>query len=248
MKRIKSDITLSLGRIKGDSYSRAYMQVKKIDRRLTLGDVRKKMVVLDVGGGLGLDDLFFAQKGAYPVVADLSYEDLKKGREICRDLRLLDNLSHLVADARHLPFKNGCFDVVTSFSAIEHLPKRHEFKVWIREMTRVLKYGGKFILVTSNKGWIMYPLAKLKMALKLRSTEHFFTPDEILKELGKCRLAVEAYESDIVFYRGYSLIPLPARSAELLENLLNRLSRILCSHAICGRMGFRCTKRFRSSR
>jgi len=55
-------------------------------------------VVLDVGGGLGLDDLLFAHKGAYSIVVDLSYEDLKKGKRICKDLELHDRIDYLIAD------------------------------------------------------------------------------------------------------------------------------------------------------
>lgn len=242
MKRILSAVTLCLGEITGNAYAETYMQIKKVDRRLSLRKVSQGMVILDVGGGLGLDDLLFAHKGAYPVVADLSHEDLKKGKRICKDLRLHNNFDHLIADARHLPFKNGSFDMVTSFSAVEHLPQRYKFKVWIREMTRVLKNGGKFILVTSNKLWIMYPIARLSFALKRHSPEHFFTPKEIMDELKQCNIRVEAFDAGIIFYRKYFLTPLPNELAEALENLMNRLDKFRCFKFLCGRIGVRGTK------
>jgi len=242
MKRILFAVTRCLGEIEGDAYAKTYMQIKKIDRRLSLRNVSQKMVILDVGGGLGLDDLLFAHKGAYPVVVDLGCEDLKKGKRICKDLGLHDNFDHLVADARHLPFKNGSFDMVSSFSAIEHLPKRYEFKVWIREMARVLKNCGKFILTTSNRLWIMYPIAKLSFTLKRHSPEHFFTPEEIMDELKQYNIRIEAFDAGIVLYRRYFLIALPNELAEALENLLNQLDRFHCFKFLCGRMGVRGTK------
>jgi len=159
MRHLLSAVTCRFGKIKGDVYAKAYMKVKEVDRRLSLESVGSEVAVLDVGGGLGLDDLLFAYKGAYSVVVDLSRDDLKKGKGICKDLELHDRIDYfLIADARKLPFVDEAFDVVTWFSAIEHLPYRYGFKVLIREMTRVLKSGGKFILTTSNKSWIMYPI------------------------------------------------------------------------------------------
>ncbi len=238
-----SAVTKRLGEIKGDVYARAYMKAKEVDRRLSLETVGSESVVLDVGGGLGLDDLLFASKGAHSVVVDLNYEDLKKGKEICKVFNLRDKIEYLIADARKLPFVDEAFDVVTSFSAMEHSPSRCEFKVWVGEMTRVLKNGGKFILTTSNKSWIMYPIAKLLISLKRRSSEHFFRPKEIVEKLKQCNLNIETFDAGIIFYRGYSLIPLPKNIGEVLENLLNQLDGFHTFQIICGRMGFRAKKK-----
>lgn len=139
MRHVLSAVTSRFGKIKGNAYARAYLKVKEVDRRLSLESVVSEVVVLDVGGGLGLDDLLVAYKGAYSVVVDLNYEDLKKGKRICKNFKLHDRNNYLIADTRKLPFVDGVFDVATSFSAIEHLPCRCGFKIWIREMMRVLK-------------------------------------------------------------------------------------------------------------
>lgn len=242
MKSILSAVTLCLGKITGNAYAETYMRIKKVDRRLSLKMISPSMSILDVGGGLGLDDLLFAHEGAHPVIVDLNHEDLKNGKRICRDLRLHDNFNHLIADARHLPFKNESFDMVTSFSSIEHLPKRYQFKIWIREMTRVLKNRGKFILTTSNKLWVMHPIARLSFGLKRHSPEHFFTPKEIVAESEQCNIRVEAFDAGTIFYRNYFLIPLPNKLAEALENLANQLEKLHYLKLLCGRMGIRGTK------
>ena len=158
-------------------------------------------------------------------------------------MKLRDNFDHLIADARHMPFKIGSFDIVTSFSAIEHLPQRWEFKVWIGEMVQVLKNGGKLVLTTSNKLWIMYPIAKLLATLKHRSPEHFFTPKEIMDELKRCNLTIETFDAGTIFYRGYSLIPLPNELAEVLENLLNRLDNFIAFELFAGELVFAAQKK-----
>lgn len=239
-----SAITLHLGKIIGDTEARAYMKIKAVDRRLSLKTIHPNTILLDVGGGWGLDDLLFAHKGANSIVVDLNNLDLKKGKEICKNLNLLDKIHYLVADARKLPFTNETFNVVTSFSAIEHLPCRDDFKVWIKEMVRVLKSGGKFVLTTSNKLWIMYPLAKILIAHKRHSHEYFFKPKEIIDVLRECNVDFETFDASVIFSQGYSFIPIPIRLGRLLENLLNKLDGFHCMRILCGRMGVRARKQF----
>ena len=51
-------------------------------------------------------------------------------------------------DLSHLPFPSGCFDLVISRHVVEHL---EEPPLVFREFHRVLKPGGKVILLTPNK-------------------------------------------------------------------------------------------------
>lgn len=55
-------------------------------------------------------------------------------------------------DARELPFGDCKFDVVMSFSAIEHLCDRDGQRKWVNEMCRVTKQGGK-LLITVDNAW-----------------------------------------------------------------------------------------------
>lgn len=237
MKQILSATTRLLGEIKGNEYANAYMKVKDVDRRLSLENVSSRMKILDVGGGLGLDDLLFACKGAYPVVLDLSHEDLRTGKAIAGDLGLHDKIDYLVADALKLPFKDHSFDMVVSFSSMEHLRCRSKAKVWITQMVHVLKNRGKLIQTTSNRLWLMYPIARLLITLKHRPPEIFFTPQELAVELTKNGILLEAFDAGVVYYRGYTLIPFN-RVNETLENLLNHFGRFRCFKVLCGRMGF----------
>jgi ubiquinone/menaquinone biosynthesis C-methylase UbiE len=51
-------------------------------------------------------------------------------------------------DARELQFPDGCFDLVFSFHALEHIP--HPEKA-LAEMARVLRSGGTYLIGTPNK-------------------------------------------------------------------------------------------------
>jgi 2-polyprenyl-3-methyl-5-hydroxy-6-metoxy-1,4-benzoquinol methylase len=72
-----------------------------------------------------------------------------------------------------LPFKNEYFDVVTMLAVIEHFePKR--FLKMIREIYRVLKPGGMYIL-TTPAFWtdgLLWFMAKLRLLSPLEIEEH----------------------------------------------------------------------------
>lgn len=58
-------------------------------------------------------------------------------------------LTVVQADARALPFADECFDIVTIFEVIEHVPAGTEPAV-LREVRRVLRPGGMLLLSTPN--------------------------------------------------------------------------------------------------
>ena len=59
-----------------------------------------------------------------------------------------ENVEFVEAKVPPLPFADASFDYVVSFQVIEHIAKDKEF---VREVHRVLKPGGKFIVSTPNK-------------------------------------------------------------------------------------------------
>lgn len=61
---------------------------------------------------------------------------------------LPDNVEFVRATVPPLPFNDGEFDYVVSFQVIEHIADDREF---IKEIYRVLRKGGKFIVTTPNR-------------------------------------------------------------------------------------------------
>ena len=62
--------------------------------------------------------------------------------------RLPDNAQFVNATVPPLPFKDETFDYVVSFQVIEHIADDKEF---VREVHRVLRKGGRFIVTTPNR-------------------------------------------------------------------------------------------------
>lgn len=112
--------------------------------------------VLDIAGGTGDLALAFAKKvgtSGKVVHTDINEAMLRTGRE-----RLLDAgvaLPTLVCDAEKLPFPDGHFDVVTVAFGLRNMTHKD---VALKEMNRVLKPGGKLLVLEFSK--VAKPLQK----------------------------------------------------------------------------------------
>ncbi|WP_029527660.1 bifunctional demethylmenaquinone methyltransferase/2-methoxy-6-polyprenyl-1,4-benzoquinol methylase UbiE [Polaromonas glacialis] len=122
-----------------------------------VANVKEGQQVLDIAGGTGDLALAFAPKvGATGRVVhtDINEAMLREGRN-----RLLDagvNLPTLVCDAEKLPFADDSFDVVTVAFGLRNMTHKD---VALKEMNRVLKPGGKLLVLEFSK--VAKPLEKL---------------------------------------------------------------------------------------
>jgi SAM-dependent methyltransferase len=111
--------------------------------------VSSESIVLDLGAGAG-------------IIEHMNFKG--KVKKICGidlDKRVLENPyldeAH-VADAENIPYPDGTFDIVCCDNVLEHL--EHPIKVF-KEVSRVLKPGGKFLFKTPNKFHYVPIIAKL---------------------------------------------------------------------------------------
>jgi demethylmenaquinone methyltransferase/2-methoxy-6-polyprenyl-1,4-benzoquinol methylase len=122
-----------------------------------VADVKEGQKVLDIAGGTGDLSLAFAPKvgpSGCVVHTDINEAMLREGRN-----RLLDagvHLPTLVCDAEHLPFPDGSFDVVTVAFGLRNMTHKD---MALREMNRVLKPGGKLLVLEFSK--VAKPLEKI---------------------------------------------------------------------------------------
>jgi len=122
----------------------------------TVADVREGQQVLDIAGGTGDLSMAFAKKvGATGRVVhtDINEAMLRTGRD-----RLLDHgwvLPTLVCDAEKLPFADNHFDLVSVAFGLRNMTHKDQA---LREMCRVLKPGGKLLVLEFSK--VAKPLEK----------------------------------------------------------------------------------------
>ena len=128
--------------------------------------------VLDVGCGIGLDLIRFAQAGASVTGVDLSTTAVDIARRNCVAAGVKVDI--LQGEAACLPFKDGSFDLVVAYALTSFVP---DPRVVNSELLRVLKPGGTAILMAYNRLSWMGLLAPLLGGFGGHADAPFFRQD-----------------------------------------------------------------------
>ncbi|MBU3654106.1 MAG: bifunctional demethylmenaquinone methyltransferase/2-methoxy-6-polyprenyl-1,4-benzoquinol methylase UbiE [Limnohabitans sp.] len=123
---------------------------------VTVADVRPGHQVLDIAGGTGDLALAFAKRvgpTGQVVHTDINEAMLRTGRDRLLDLGVV--LPTVVCDAEHLPFPDQHFDRVSVAFGLRNMTHKDRA---LREMCRVLKPGGKLLVLEFSK--VAQPLEK----------------------------------------------------------------------------------------
>ncbi len=124
---------------------------------VTVADVRPGHQVLDIAGGTGDLALAFAKRVGPTggvVHTDINEAMLRTGRDRLVDLGVV--LPTVVCDAEHLPFPDQHFDRVSVAFGLRNMTHKDQA---LREMCRVLKPGGKLLVLEFSK--VAPPLEKV---------------------------------------------------------------------------------------
>ena len=105
--------------------------------------IRNNLKILEVGCGSGhftnMIKVYYPTCQVYGV--DLDSNHIKFAKNESKKLNL--DVHYQVADVKDLPFEDNSFDIVFSHTLVEHLP----FDDFIKEQKRVLKTGGKLVIM-----------------------------------------------------------------------------------------------------
>lgn len=111
----------------------------------------KSGIMLDIGSGWGRWLVAGARKGYIPVGVDIRLEFCRTARAVAKELGY--NCYSIVADLKDLPFKPDTFDLVWSFSAIQHVHKER-FLDCLNHINRILNNYGFCLLQFPNKNGV----------------------------------------------------------------------------------------------
>lgn len=106
-------------------------------------------------GSMLKTDLFdeAVSQGLYPLLAEQTRQfvgmDVSQGIVDAACNRYAGLEAH-IADVRRLPFPDGSFDMVISFSTLDHFESRADIQAALNECARVLHPGGQMILTLDN--------------------------------------------------------------------------------------------------
>ncbi|WP_017655774.1 methyltransferase domain-containing protein [Fortiea contorta] len=125
---------------------RRQAQIDLIEELLRWAGVESAENILDVGCGIGGSSLYLAEKfDARATGITLSPVQAARATTRAQEANLGAQSQFLVADAQATPFADNSFDLVWSLESGEHMPDKAKF---LQECYRVLKPGGKLIMVT----------------------------------------------------------------------------------------------------
>lgn len=114
----------------------------------------KSFQVLNIGCGEPIDELHFAERVRTWISIDVNQNIVGEAHRTFISLAhpsLARKVRFSVMDARQLAFPAGTFDVVVSYSTIEHIPGERERQCAYEEVRRVLKPGGLAVITVPNR-------------------------------------------------------------------------------------------------
>lgn len=129
------------------------MGIHRLWKRFTieLSGVRPGHRVLDIAGGTGDLTMKFSDlvgRDGQVVLADINASMLQVGRSRLTDRGYVGNIEYVQADAEHLPFPDNSFNVVSIAFGLRNVTDKDQA---LRDMCRVLKPGGKLLVLEFSK-------------------------------------------------------------------------------------------------
>lgn len=134
--------------------------------------------VLEIGVGMGIDLKQYAKNGAICYGIDLTEGAIGAARKHLQVYGLTADLR--VMDAENLEFDDNTFDLVYSFGVLHHTPNTQKA---IDGVYRILKPGGKAIIMLYSKSWQHYIIRYLYYG-KIRG---------MIKELGSVQALINFF-------------------------------------------------------
>jgi ubiquinone/menaquinone biosynthesis C-methylase UbiE len=120
--------------------------------------LRRGMRVLEIGCGTGGSTFVHAPEVRRVVATDVSREMVDRARSQLKHRKFRSRLRFALADASHLPFRDGSFDAVSGRGVARSYVKSPQRA--LREVYRVLRPGGRVAIDAMN---VNAPLGRSKM-------------------------------------------------------------------------------------
>jgi 2-polyprenyl-3-methyl-5-hydroxy-6-metoxy-1,4-benzoquinol methylase len=185
-------------------------RVELIFGRLLAGVPLEGARFLDAGSGGGHFSAMAARRGARVVSMDMGLKLLACVATRCKSERS-------VASTLQLPFADGSFDVVLSTEVLEHTPDPLQ---GVRELTRVVRPGGRLVLTTPGRLW--QPVVRAASALHLRP----YQGRENVLWAENARAAVAAAGLTIESFQGFNVLPLFHPAFDPINRRLDALGKV----------------------
>jgi len=219
----------SIGAVCGTMYDCLVNKLK----RYPLPDLplpgEKGKIFLDLGCNWGRWCVSASRLGYQAIGIDHNLEAIRAARRVSRKLNAA--AVYLVADVRSLPFRAESFDVVFSYSVLQHFHKE-DVRISLSGVSRVLKKGGICLTQMPNAFGLrnLYQQAKKCFRVSQGFEVRYWTPGELSRVfsglIGPVSLSVDGFFSLNAQESCSDLLPAYFRYIISCSLFLRRLSRV----------------------
>jgi len=122
--------------------------------------------VLNIGCSEPVDEVYWVNLVKEWHALDINEAAIDVARKLASESlpsHLYSKLKFIVGDVTNLEIKDEYYDVVVSFSTIDHIPGKENRRKAVNEMCRVLKPGGHLILSVPNRWDVIWTYRNWKM-------------------------------------------------------------------------------------
>ncbi len=183
---------------------------------------------LDIGCGWGRWCVAAARKGLRPVGLDPSLGAVLAARRLCEQLGVVAEF--VVGDARFLPFAPHSFDLVFSYSVVQHFSKA-DARQALAEIGRVLTEGGRCLVQMPNAYGIRSVQQQMRRGFReaKRFEVRYWSVPELKRAfsaaIGESAVSVDGYFGLGVQASDLGLLPSKYRRIVNASEALRRWSR-----------------------
>ena len=145
--------------------------------------------VLNIGCSEPVDEVFWVNLVEEWTAVDINETAIEVAKKLASEAlppQLYSKLKFIVGDATKLPLEDEYYDVVVSFSTIDHIPGKESRMKAISEMCRVLKRGGYLVVTVPNRWDFYYSYYSNKLQREGKAIfgyEYQFSPLELKRML-----------------------------------------------------------------
>jgi SAM-dependent methyltransferase/uncharacterized protein YbaR (Trm112 family) len=153
---------------------------------------------LEIGCNWGRWCIAAAKQGYRPVGVDPSLKAIRAARRVALQLGI--DAHYVVGDGRHLPFADGLFEQVFSYSVLQHIPCEG-VESTLREIHRVLVADGKSLVQMPNAYGLRCAYHQLRRGFREAAgfEVRYWRPRQLLSAfsamVGSTALSVDGYFS-----------------------------------------------------
>lgn len=152
--------------------------------------------VLNVGCSEPIDEIFWVSLVSEWHALDINASAIYVARRMAKEVlskKLYSKLRFIIGDATDLKLESSIYDVVSAFSTIDHIPGKENRIKAFKEIYRILKSGGYFVVTVPNKWDLKYSYTSKRLqrlGTAIFGYEYQFSPLELKNILIECGFSI----------------------------------------------------------